>query len=164
MAVINGVDIDKMKQTKQDIIRDSSLAERQPSVTAQWQGGSLAAIVAGDMTAQIGGDSNPTAMHMLLASLAACEVDLIAAHAALAGIKLDALAVEATGHFNRSAYYGIEDAPGSGYDRIDYVIRIKAPGITKQQINQLKEVCERFSPVGDSLSKAIPLKLDVKSD
>lgn len=164
MAVINGVDVDKMKQTKDSIIKDSSLAIRQPSVTAQWQGGSLAKVAAGDMTAQIGGDSNPSAMQMLLASLAACEVDLIAAHAALAGIKLDDLSVEATGHFNRSAYYGIEDAPGSGYDRIDYVVHIKAPGITKQQINQLKKVCKRFSPVGDSLSKSIPLTLEIKSN
>jgi uncharacterized OsmC-like protein len=162
MAVINGVDVDKMKQTKEDIIKDSSLADRQPTVTAKWQGGSLATIVAGDMTAQIGGDSNPTAMQMLLASLAACEVDLLAAHAALARIKLDDLSVEATGHFNRSAYYGIVDAPGSGYDRIDYVVHIKAPGITEHQIKQLKEVCERFSPVGDSLSKAIPLTLKIK--
>ena len=164
MAVINGVDVDKMKQTKEDIIKDSSLSERQPSVTAQWQGGSLATIKAGDMTAQIGGDSNPTAMQMLLASLAACEVDLIAAHAALAGITLDELSVEATGHFNRSAYYGVEDAPGAGYDRIDYIVHVKAPGITQQQIGQLKQVCERFSPVGDSLSKSIPLTLDVKSE
>lgn len=163
MAVINGVDVDKMKQTKKDIINDSSLAERQPSANAQWQGGSLAKVTLGDMTTQIGGDSNPTAMQVLLASLAACEVDLIAAHSALAGIKLDDLSVEATGHFNRSAYYGIENAPGSGYDRIDYVISIKAPGITGQQIKQLKKVCERFSPVGDSLSKPVRLTVKIKS-
>lgn len=163
MAVINGVDVDKMKQTKDSIIKDASLAQRQPSVKAQWKGGSLTTVTAGEMTTDIGGDDNMTAMQMLLASLAACEVDLISAHAALAGIKLDDLSVEATGHFNRSAYYGIDDAPGAGYDRIDYTVQIKSPGITEQQIKQLEDVCKRFSPVGDSLNKSIPLTLKVKS-
>lgn len=161
MAVINGVDVDKMTQTKQDILKDDSLAQREPSVSAKWVGGSLATVTAGDMSVQMGGDSNMTAMQMLLASLAACEVDLLAAHAALAGIKLDELKVDAKGHFNRSAYYGITDAPGAGYDRIDYEVHVKAPGITEDQIKMLEEACKRFSPVGDSLGKPIPLSFKI---
>jgi uncharacterized OsmC-like protein len=164
MAVIHGVDVDKMKQDKQDIIKNSTLADRRPTVEATWQGGNLAEVKLGELTTHIGGDNNLTAMQTLLASLAACEVDIIAAHAALADIKLDELTVEATGQFNRSAYFGIEGAPSPAYSRIDYIVRLKAPGITQQQIEMLKEVCENFSPVGDSLSKSIPLHVKIETE
>ncbi len=37
---------------------------------------------------------------------------------------------------------------------------IEAPGATDEQIEYLKERCERSSPVGDSLRKQIPLSLE----
>jgi hypothetical protein len=39
-------------------------------------------------------------------------------------------------------------------------VRISAPGATPEQIASLRERCERSSPVGDSMSRAIPLKLE----
>lgn len=68
--------------------------------------------------------------------------------------------VEATGHFNVRSYLGLDGAPGSGYDGISYTVRISAPGATPEQIASLRERCERSSPVGDSMSRAIPLKLE----
>jgi uncharacterized OsmC-like protein len=163
MATINGVDVEKTKETIDRLRNDPSLADRQPVINAKWEGsGSLTTIKLDDKTLQIGGD-NLNAMQTLLASLAACDIDLIATHAALEGIKIDELSIEATGHFNSRAYYGVEGAPGPGYQDIEYAVSINAPGITPDQIKYLEKVCEKSSPVGDSLSKSIPLKLNIKS-
>jgi uncharacterized OsmC-like protein len=165
MVTINGVDIEKTKETIERLKVDPSLADRQPVIKAKWEGsGSLTTIKLDEKTAKIGGADNLNAMQTLLASLAACDIDLIATHAALEGIKIDELSIEATGHFNSRAYYGVEDAPGPGYDDIEYKVHIKAPGISSNQIKYLEKVCGRSSPVGDSLAKAIPLKLSIKSN
>lgn len=108
----------------------------------------------GDKVAHLGGDDDFNAMQMLLAALAACDVDLVAMHASFLGIPVESLAVEATGHFNVRSYLGLEGAPGSGYDHISYTVRISAPGATPEQIAYLSERCERSSPVGDSLLHA----------
>lgn len=163
MAVINGVDVDRMKQMQEQVKKDSTVADREPKMTAHWLGGSASRIEFGDVSSYIGGDGNLNAMQTLLAALAACDVDLVAMHAALIGLPIDKLSIEISGHFNTQAYFGVENAPGSGYDRIAYTVHLKAPKATPQQIKYLKERCERSSPVGDSLGKPIPLTLKIKS-
>ena len=91
-------------------------------------------------------------------------LDLIAMNAALIGLPIDELSIEVSGHFNTQAYYGVENVPGPGYDRIAYTVHLKAPKATPEQIKYLKDRCERSSPVGDSLGKSIPLTLEIKSD
>lgn len=164
MAIINGVDVAKIKQTQEQAQKDPSVTEREPKIVARWLGGSKARIELGNVISEIGGDGNLNAMQTVLASLAACDIDLVATHAALIGITIEKLWIEASGRFNSRAYYGIEGASGAGYNSIAYTIHLKAPKATTKQIKYLKERCERSSPVGDSLSKPIPLILEVKAE
>jgi hypothetical protein len=80
-------------------------------------------------------------------------------HASFLGLRIESLSVEATGHFNVQSYLGLDGAPGPGYDAVAYTVRLSAPGVTPEQIDILRERCERSSPVGDSLTRGIPLKL-----
>src|SRR3972149_3474994 len=130
MAIINGVDIDKIKQTQDQVKKDPVAADREPKVVARWLGGSASRIELGDVISEIGGEGNLNAMQTLLASLAACDIDLVAMNAALIGLPIDELWVEVSGHFNTQAYYGVENAPGPGYDRIAYTVHLKAPKAT----------------------------------
>jgi uncharacterized OsmC-like protein len=164
MAIINGVDVERMKQMQEQVSKDPSAAEREPKMVARWLGGSATSIEFGDVVSKIGGDGNLNAMQTLLASLAACDIDLVAMSAALIGLPIEELSIEISGHFNTQVYFGVENAAGPGYDRIAYTVHIKAPGATPEQIKHLKERCERSSPVGDSLSKSIPLTLEIKTD
>ncbi len=161
-GVLNGIDVREMREYIDQCRRDPSKAERNLKVVAKWVGGARAEIAFGDRTEHIGGDNDPSAMRVLLTSLAACDVEVVATHATLIGLPLEGLQIEATGHFNVRRLFGLEGA-GPGYDGIAYTVRLQAPHATDEQIAHLRAMCERGSPVGDSLAKAIPLTLHVES-
>jgi len=160
---INGVNVTETLKFKNVCRQDPAKADRHPVLVAHWVGGSRSRVEFKDKVVHIGGDDELNPMQMLLATLAACDADLVAMHASLLGLKIESLSVEATGHFNVQSYLGLEGAPGSGYDAIGYTVRLSVPGATLEQITHLRERCERSSPVGDSLARAIPLKLEFEA-
>jgi len=83
--------------------------------------------------------------------------------ASFLGLKIESLSVEATGHFNVQSYLGLENKPGSGYDAITYTVRIRVPGARQDQIDFLRDRCEKSSPVGDSLTRPIEMKLEFQA-
>ena len=157
---INGVDVAELLEFKNICAQHPEKADRNPALVAHWEGGSRSRVEFNGMTIHLGGDDEFNPMQMFLATLAACDVDLVAMHASFLGLKIESLSVEATGHFNVCSYLGLDGAPGSGYDSISYTVRLSVPGATPDQIAYLRERCERSSPVGDSMSRAIPLKLE----
>lgn len=102
-------------------------------------------------------------MQALLASLAACEVDVIATHAALIGLRIEELEVEATGRFDLRSYLGLEDAPSSGYNEVTYRARLRAPDATPAQLAYLHQRCEHSSPVRDSLVRPVPVRTAIEA-
>ena len=161
---INGVNVTETLKFKNVCRQDPAKADRHPVLVAHWVGGSRSRVEFKDKVVHIGGDDELNPMQMLLATLAACDADLVAMHASLLGLKIESLSVEATGHFNVQSYLGLEGGPGSGYDAIGYTVRLSVPGATLEQITHLRERCERSSPVGDSLARAIPLKLEFEAN
>jgi uncharacterized OsmC-like protein len=160
---VNGISVAGWKAFRDEVRKDASLAERQPTVIATWVGGSRSRVELGGKTMHIGGKEDFNAMQTLLGALAACDVDLLTLHAALLGLEVTDLRVEATGHFNVRAYLGLE-APGSGYTGISYKIILNAPGASDEQIRSLRERIERSSPVGDSLGRSIPLTIEFNTN
>jgi len=162
MTTINGIDVDDLRTFRRSVQEDSTKADRRPTVVAHWVGGSRSRIEYGDVVTYLGGEGELNAMQALLAALAACDIDVVAMHAAMIGVQIKDMTIEATGHFNITSYLGIDHAPSPGYDGMTYRIRLWAPGANPEQVAYLRERCERSSPVGDSLSRAIPLELDIQ--
>lgn len=108
----------------------------------------------------IGGDGEPSAMKALLASLAACDVDLIANRATLLGIEIDELSIEARGHFDIRRYLGLDAPDGPGYDRVACTVHLRTRGASADQLDQLRWACEEGSPVGDTLRRVVALTLE----
>lgn len=159
-----GIDIEPLIEFKELVKSDSRHADRDPKMEGKWIGGDAAKVTFGDLEIRIGGDGRFNPMQLLLASFIACDIDLIAMHASFIGLKIEELSIEASGKFNVQSYIGAANEPGSGYRNIDYVVRINAPGITKEQKEYLIERCEKSSPVGDSLNRVIPLNLEFIAD
>lgn len=161
MAQINGIDVDRLREYVSSVSEDAAMADRDPVVVARWAGGDRAevAFASGEAPVSVGGTDGPSAMKMVLASLAACDVDLVVNRAALLGVEIESLTVEATGHFNVGRYLGLDDAPGPGYERIAYTIRLKTRRGTPEQLADLRRACERASPVGDTLQRPVALRM-----
>jgi uncharacterized OsmC-like protein len=163
MTVVNGVNVEELEGFRQLAAADADEARMSPRVIARWLGGDASRVDCGSAGVHLGGEGHLNPMQALLASLAACEVDVIATHAALMGLRIEELEVEATGWFDLRSYLGLEDAPGSGYDEVTYRARLRAPDATPEQIAHLHERCERSSPVGDSLVRPVPVKTEIES-
>ena len=157
---INGVEVGELLEFKNICAQHPEKADRDPALVAHWEGGSRSRVEFKGMTVHLSGDGEFNPMQMFLATLAACDVDLIAMHASFLGLKIESLSVEAVGHFNVRSYLGLDDTPGSGYDSISYTVRISVPNATSEQIAYLRERCTYSSPVGDSRSRTIPLTLE----
>lgn len=159
---LNGINVSKLLELKDACARDPSRADCSPALVAHWVGGTRSRVEFRNKVVHIGGSEDLNPMQMLLAALAACDVDVVATHASILGLKIERLSVEANGHFDMRSYLGLE-APGSGYDAVSYTVRLSAPGASPEQIARLRERCERSSPVADSLARRIPLKLEFDS-
>ena len=160
MPVVNGMDQEALFSFRDTVAEDSTKADRWPTVVAHWDGKSASRIEFKDKVAHIGGREELNPMQMLLASLAACDVDLVAMHATMIGLEVNSLRVEASGHFNVQSYIGLEDKPGAGYDQISYKVILDAPDATPEQIAYLVERCEQSSPVGDTLARNVSMTLE----
>lgn len=90
MTVINGLDVDELGGFKQFVSANPSEARQDQRLAARWLGGDASHVECGSATVELGGDGNLNAMQALLACLAACEVDVIATHAALIGLDIGA--------------------------------------------------------------------------
>lgn len=161
---INGVNVTKKLEFKALIQKDPTKVDNNNTLVAHWVGGSRSRVELKDKVVYLGGPGEFDAMQMLLATLAACDVDLMAIHASLLGLKIESLSVEAAGHFNAQSYLGLEGAPASAYDAISFVVRVSIPSATPEQIAYLRERCERSSPVRDSLMRPIPLEFEFKAN
>jgi uncharacterized OsmC-like protein len=158
--MVNGYDVGKLRARRDQVSGDASLTERNPELIARWIGANRARVEFNDVVTHIGGDGELNAMQSVLAALAACDIEVITLHAALLGIQIEELSIEAHGHFNVRAFWGFVDAGGAGYDQVSYTVRLRAPGAAAEQLARLREVCERSSPVGDTLSRRVPLALE----
>ena len=161
-TVINGVDVAELGQYTESCRLDPSRADRNPVVVARWVGGGRAEVTSslGGPPVYMGGPDDPSALGMLLRSLAACDVEVVATRAALLGVQITDLSIEARGHANVSRYLGLDTDSGPGYQRISYTIRLKTNGATPAQLEAIRQACLEGSPVADTLERAIPLELE----
>ena len=157
---INGGKVSELIKYWDGVQKKPIDADRYPTVFAEWVGGSRSKINFGENVTYLGGVKELNPMQMLLAALAACNVELIILNASILGIDVESLSIEANGHYDLRSYFGL-DKSGSGYDVISYTVWLKAPGITNAQIDYLLERCEKSYPFGDSLARKIPMNFEI---
>ncbi|MDP8904293.1 MAG: OsmC family protein [Chloroflexota bacterium] len=155
----NGVEVAELQEYIDSVRADPTRADRDPVVIARWVGGTRAEVVSslGGPPVYMGGDEDPSAMGMLLRALAACDVEVVVNRAALLGVEIAELTVEARGHFNVQRYLGLPADDGPGYQRVSYTIRLRTRGASEEQLAEIRRACELGSPVGDTLARSVAL-------
>ena len=162
---INGVDVDELRQYIDRCAIDAGLADRNPEVIARWVGGTRAEVASktGGPPVYMGGPEDPSAMGMLLRTLAACDVEVVVNTASLLGVEIEDLSIEATGYFNVKQYLGLPAESDAAYQRASYTVRLKTRGATPQQLAAIREAVRDRSPVGQTLERSVPVSVDFEA-
>lgn len=156
---LNQIDVAELRKEVEGYSADPESCKIKRRLTAQWVGGTRSHIAGTGRELYIGGDQDFGAMSVTLASLLACEVDVIATRATLLGIEIESLAVDGVGDFNLGKYMGVADEPSPGFSAVELTVRIKARNATPDQLEALVKLCAESSPVGDSFGRAVPLNV-----
>ena len=171
---VNGLDLPALVALVEDIRADPGKAKAAFRVTTRWAGQTSSETIVG--SCQIGGspvdrsftiladeprelmgqDSAPNPQELLMAALNACLVVGYVANASVIGIDLTELEIETWGELDLRGYLGMDDAVVSGYQQLDYVVRIAGAG-TAEQFESIHQVVKRTSPNFFNLNQPIRL-------
>lgn len=166
-ATLNGVNRDAVQAFVQQIQRNPEQAHTKWSAAVRWKRGLQSEAVIGqfdplicDAPQSLGGDGTaPHPMEQLIASLGSCLAAGYAAHATARNIQIDELAVALEGTLNLKTVLGLAQG-NAGYESIRADVTIKSDA-ADEQIQALHETVVASSPVGHSVSRAVPLTIQL---
>jgi uncharacterized OsmC-like protein len=107
----------------------------------------------------LGRNTAPNPQELLMSALNACITVGYVAGASVKGIALEKVEVETSGTLDLRGFLGIDPTVKPGYDRIQYVVRIKGAG-TPAQFQEIHETVARTSP--NYFNIARPVAIDAR--
>lgn len=120
-----------------------------------------------DMPAELGGSGDQVTPGWLFrASLASCFATRIAMEAAVAGIELTLLEVLASSRSDTRGVFGMADVSGepvgAGPRDVQLLVKIAALGVSAEELQNLVEGSNRYSPVSAALRDAVSVALRIE--
>ena len=106
-----------------------------------------------------GGDTAPNPAEQLLGALGNCLAVGYAANASAAGITIHSLRIALDGEIDLAVVLGLR-AGNAGYESIRAKVHLDADG-TPEQLLQLHDKVVGTSPVGHTLGRAVPVKIEL---
>lgn len=162
-------------QIRQALLRAREALERKPSAAlkedhpavAVW-GGNLSTQVlhpsvsplGTDMPSALGGAGGATPGWYFRAGVASCMVTSIAMEAALQGITLSRLEVEAHSESDARGMLGTQGVP-AGPLRFWLKVGIESPDASQAQLRALVELADSRSPMAQGLRRGLPVALEL---
>ncbi len=173
--VVNGINVDDLFSLIDGVKQDAAKGMTNWRVVTTWQGQARSrAQVDGfeiggervprqfsidvDEPRELGGSNrfaNP--QEHLIAALNACMIVGYAAQCAVRGITIESLAIETDGEIDLRGFLGIDPAVPSGYEKLNYVVRIKGSG-TREEFASVHEAVMATSPNFYNMSRSVALK------
>jgi uncharacterized OsmC-like protein len=148
--------------------------EETPAI-ARWQDGVKLSVrhpkrdlrVLTDLPAELGGDGEGiTPGWLMRAGLAACAASSILLSAAAEGIELESLELMAGARSDVRGLLGMADENGApvpaAFSVVRLLVRISAPGVSRERLQALIERANQRSPVSCALQQAVPLELRIE--
>jgi uncharacterized OsmC-like protein len=118
------------------------------------------AVPSDEPTALGGTDSAPNPVEQVLAALGNCLAVGYAANASAAGITIDDLRIRLEGQIDLRTFLGLAPDANAGYEAITVDVSI-ASDATDEQLAGLHEKVVGTSPVGHTLSRAVPVRIEL---
>ena len=165
---LNNIDIDAVAGLAGKIQQRPDVAATKWSARVNWKGGfrSEAKIrefgpLTSDEPAQLGGtDTGPNPVEQVLAALGNCLAVGYAANASAAGIELRDVNIELEGDLDLHTFLGLAPQGNAGYDNISVRVSIDSDA-SAEEIEALHQKVVGTSPVGHTLSRAVPVRIDL---
>ncbi|MBI2332944.1 MAG: OsmC family protein [Chloroflexi bacterium] len=112
-----------------------------------------------DMPKGLGGDAAaPSPGWAMRAALANCEAIMISLRAAQLGVELKTLEVRVDSVSDDRGMLGMDDSKPAGPMNMKVSIRIGADGVSEEKLHEIIAWAEKHSPVGDALTRAMPME------
>ncbi len=163
---INDVDIAAVAGLAGKIQEEPAVAETTWKARVEWQEGFKSQALIrnfapsqSDEPPSLGGsDAGPNPVEQLLGALGNCLAVGYAANATAAGITIDDLSIDLEGDLNLHTFLGLNPEGNAGYERLRVNVNIDSDA-TVEQLAELHEKVVGTSPVGHTLSRAVPVDI-----
>jgi uncharacterized OsmC-like protein len=164
---LNNVNIEAVASLVQAIEAEPTTGDTTWKASVAWDGGFRTTTTirdfethATDEPEALGGtDTASNPVEQLIGALGSCLAIGYAANASAAGIRIDELRIDIEGELNLEAFLGIQ--PGNaGYETLRASVHIDADA-DDATIAELHEKVVATSPVGHTVSRAVPLTVEL---
>ena len=177
--IVNGVDVTALADTIAAVKGNAEIAKFNFRATNKWLGGDknrstikeftgalaehrdgVQAFIAdnGEHPVLLGHDEAPNPVEWLLHALIGCMTTTTAYHAASRGIEIQAIDSQIEGDLDLRGFLGISPDVRKGYNAIRVRMRVK----TKAEPATIK-MLTAMSPVFDTVSRAVPVSVDIET-
>jgi len=164
---LNDVDIDSVASLARKIQEEPEVANTKWNAQVKWKGGfrseatirDFEPLASDEPTALGGSDTGPNPVEQILAALGNCLAVGYAANATVAGIEIRDLSIELEGDVDLHSFLGLADGH-AGYSGISVKVNIDSDA-SKADLDALHKKVTNTSPVGHSLSRAVPVKIEL---
>ena len=173
----NGVDVGQIMNVIGAIEADAGYANFQWRATNQWISGGLSrsrikeffagnaedttrkeafTLDADEPTIAAGQDSAPNSMEHVLHALATCLTGTLVNHAAVQGIRIEAVESSYTGDMDVRGLFGLADDVRKGFSKVTVNMRVKSEA-SAEELTKLA----LFSPVYEMVSRSVPVEFSL---
>jgi uncharacterized OsmC-like protein len=167
-TTLNDVNMDAVAGLAGKIQESPEVAATKWGASVSWKGGFRSetrirefAPASSDEPDALGGtDTGPNPVEQVLAALGNCLAVGYAANATVAGIELKDLRIELEGDLDLHTFLGLAPGGNAGFDNIAVRVHIDSDA-SPEQLQALHEQVVGTSPVGHTLTRAVPVKIDL---
>lgn len=163
-TILNDVNIQAVGQLVDTIKSQPEKAHTKWNAEVVWKGGFRSEATIGEHTLQSdephglgGAGTAPNPVEQLLAALGNCLAVGYAATATVKHIALDEVSISLEGNLDLRTFLGLAQG-NAGYESIGAVVKIKS-NASLEQLKALHEQVVASSPVGHTLSRAVPVSV-----
>jgi uncharacterized OsmC-like protein len=177
-TLLNGVPVERLKETIQAIRRDPTLADFEFRASNRWLGGGRNRSTIKDFFGAgqedptrsepfildndepevlLGKDQAPNPVEYLLHGLAGCVTTTLACHAAARGIAIESISSEIEGDIDIRGFLGLSDQVPRGFKTIRVRMKVKSDAPAEKLAD-----LSRYSPVYNTVVNPVPVEIVIE--
>jgi len=179
--VVNGVNVDELFGTINAIKKAPVIAKFKFRASNEWMGGGHNrttirnfygtqqdherkepfVLDADEPPLLLGRDLGPNPVEYALTALAGCVTSSIVYHAAAKGVVIRSMESRLEGDIDLQGFLGIRDDVPRGYKEIRMFVKIDADA-PPEKLEEIVQLGPTYSPVFDTITRAVPVKVQME--